>query len=100
MIDLTLTPVQRDGVRLEEIDDETVVYERSGRRATYLNETATVIWKLCDGERTGTDILALLKNEFPEAAAEIERDVSDAIGNMAAARVLTLEKRNTVSTPP
>ena len=92
MPDSNLTPVPRAGVRFEELDGEAVVYDRSGREAIYLNESATVVWKLCDGVRTVADISALLTKEFPEAAAQIESDISDAVDRMMAARVLTLGK--------
>lgn len=85
-------PVPRAGVRFEELDGEAVVYDRTGKRAIYLNETATVVWKLCDGRRTVAEISALLAKEFPESAAAIEGDISDAVDQMVAARVVTLAR--------
>ena len=98
MADPQLKPVPRAGVRFEELDGEAVVYDRSGHKAIYLNETANVVWQLCDGQRTVAEIAALLAKEFPEAAAEIESDVSDAVDSMVAARVMTLSAPK--SAPP
>jgi hypothetical protein len=40
-----------------------------------LNETASIIWRLCDGNRTTTEIVALLTDAFPEEAETIEQEV-------------------------
>ncbi len=71
MVDLSQAPRPRAGMRFEELDDEAVVYDRQGKRATYLNETAAVIWKLCDGARSVREIAVILAGEFPESAAAI-----------------------------
>jgi hypothetical protein len=90
MPDLRLAPVHRAGVYFEQIDNEAVVYGRTGRRAIHLNETATVVWKLCDGERTVADIAVLLAREYPESVDEIADSVSRAVDEMVAARMMSL----------
>lgn len=70
MPDPNLVPVHRAGVYVEEVDNEAVVYSRTGKRAIYLNETATIVWKLCNGERTVPEIAALLAREHPAAAVQ------------------------------
>lgn len=97
MPDSNSRPVPRAGVRFEELDGEAVVYDRTGKRAIYLNETATVVWKLLDGQRTVADISALLSKEYPDAAAEIETDVSGAVDQMASARVVTIAQSSTAA---
>jgi len=92
MPDGHLVPVPRPGARLEELDRQAVVYNRTGKPAINLNETATVVWMLCDGERTVGDIAALLAQRFPESAAAIESDISAAIDKMVAARVMTVSR--------
>lgn len=93
MPDDSLTPTPRAGVRFEEMDGEAVVYDRGGKKAIYLSESATVIWKLCDGQRSVGEIVATLAREYPEAATEIAADVSGAVDRMVAAQVLRLAKR-------
>jgi hypothetical protein len=46
-----------------EIKDETLVYDLRVSKAHCLNETAASVWKLCDGERTITDISALMEDQ-------------------------------------
>jgi hypothetical protein len=47
--------------------------------AIYLNETATVIWKLCDGTRSVKEIIDLLVEAFPDAASDVRADVKETI---------------------
>ena len=70
MTDVSKIPAQRAGVRFEELDGEAVVYDRVGKRATYLNDTAVVIWKLCDGTRTINDIIGMLLEGVPGGGGE------------------------------
>ncbi len=76
MVDMSRAPLRGPGRDSRSWDGEAVVYDRQGKRATYLNETAAIIWKLCDGNRSGEEIVALLAKEFPEVAATMEGDVA------------------------
>jgi hypothetical protein len=92
MIDPSGIPVPRAGVRFEELDGEAVVYDRSGKRASYLNETATVIWKLCNGTNTVPDIVAVLAKEYPEDATGIANDVHETIERLVQERLVVFVK--------
>jgi hypothetical protein len=47
------TPKARSqGLKIEEMDDELLVYDLERNRAHSLNAGATVVWRLCNGERT------------------------------------------------
>jgi hypothetical protein len=41
----------------------------------YCNSTASLIWGLCDGQRTVQDIIALLSAAYEPAAAAVAADV-------------------------
>ena len=45
---------------VREIDDETLVYDRSRDAATCLNEFAAKVWRRCDGETSVAGIAAAL----------------------------------------
>ena len=60
---------------LEEIDGETLLFSPTSTRTVYLNGTATLIWRLCDGETSVDEIIQLLGDAFPDAADAIESDV-------------------------
>lgn len=57
-----------------------------------VNENAGLIWNLCDGQRSLAEIAALLAGHYPEAVAEIERDLSDAVSQMVDAGVMRLSE--------
>ena len=64
---------------LEEIDGELLLYSPESTRSIYMNSTASIIWRLCDGLLTIGEIIDLLNEAFPEAADAIEKDVVDSI---------------------
>lgn len=72
-------PKQAFGFFVEEMEGENLLYRLGGHKAIHLNDTATVIWKLCDGSRTVEDIIALLAREYPGAEATVAADVREAI---------------------
>ena len=76
---LDKTPQTKSGFELEEIDGELLLYSPSSTRSVYMNSTASIIWRLCDGNQNVAEIIELLKEAFPEAADKIEQDVVDSI---------------------
>ena len=87
-------PKQAFGFFVEEMEGENLLYRLGTHKAIHLNETATLIWKLCDGTRTVQDIINLLKGEFPGAEADIAADVQEAVVLLAGEGAL-LEVSNT-----
>lgn len=72
-------PIPLSGFQLEEMDGETLLYRHSLKKLIYLNESAASIWKLCDGQRSVQDIVALLADAYPEAANTLPVDVDEAL---------------------
>lgn len=68
-------PRRRPDYRLEVIDNELLLFHPAQTKILYCSETASLIWQLCDGQRTPQEITALLAAAFPEAADTIARDV-------------------------
>jgi len=52
---------------LEQIDDELLLYHPAKTKAVYLNETAALVWQLCDSNRSVSDIVSLLEENYPES---------------------------------
>jgi pyrroloquinoline quinone biosynthesis protein D len=69
---------QAGGFFIEEMDGEVLLYKTGTHKAVYLNETAALVWKLCDGERTVGDIAKLLADSFPNCGT-LEQDVQKAM---------------------
>ena len=68
-------PVQQDGYELKRIPCCYVLADKDDRVVSKLNDTAVLIWKLCTGEWTVGDIVHALSDKYPDAAAEIGKDV-------------------------
>jgi hypothetical protein len=82
MVDLRI-PVPRQTFVLEEMDEEALLYHEGLKKTIYLNETATVIWKLCDGTRTIQDIIDLLNQAYADSGDRVDTDVTEAVSRLA-----------------
>lgn len=72
-------PKRKEDYRLEEVDGELLLYHPGSTKILYCNETASLIWKLCDGTRSGEEITKALRDVFPEAADSIAGDVEETL---------------------
>jgi hypothetical protein len=62
-------PVARtEGMLIEELDGDMIVYDSERNQAHALNRLAAQIWKQCDGERTASDLARLFAAETPADA--------------------------------
>jgi Coenzyme PQQ synthesis protein D (PqqD) len=55
-----LPKARKDKLIIKELPDETLVYDLESDKAHCLNATAARVWKHCDGNRTITELTALL----------------------------------------
>lgn len=69
-------PHQKSGYRLEELDGELLLYHPTRTTIMYCNPTASLIWQLCDGERTVAQIVALLSTAYDQPAERMIDDVT------------------------
>ena len=54
-------PIARsEGVLVEEVEDELLVYDQRRDSSHRLNRTAAVVWRHCDGTRAVRDFVASL----------------------------------------
>ena len=72
-------PVRQAGFQLEIMDDKFLLYHPGGTQIIQFNQTAAVVWQLCDGQRTVDDIIHLLQEAYPESAVEIDADVQEVL---------------------
>jgi hypothetical protein len=79
----TMTPdtilKQSFGYFIEEMEGECLLYRLGAHKAIHLNETALLIWKLCDGTRSMQDIIAFLRGEYPDVQDGLAEDVREAV---------------------
>ena len=77
----TDVPTPNTEYRLEKMDGELLLYHPAATTTVYLNETASLIWHLCDGQRSVGEIVASLQESFPEAGDGIASDVESALNS-------------------
>ena len=68
-------PKRNSSFRLEEIDGELLLFHPGTTKMIYCNQSASVIWQLCDGTRTVEDMIRLLAEAYPEGAQGMAQDV-------------------------
>ncbi len=68
-------PRRKPDYRLEMIDGELLLFHPGETKIMYCNPSASLIWRLCDGQRTVEEITSLLSQAFPEAADTIPAEV-------------------------
>ena len=91
-MNLQTIPTRAEGHHVEAMGNEQVLFGQARATAYYLNETAAIVFSLCDGQRSVSAIVDLLAEAYPDAAAQVRADVLSVIGNLAAEGVLTLRQ--------
>jgi len=77
-------PKKCNGFLIEEMDGEIILFHPGKNIIVHSNETAALIWQLCDGINTIPQIVDILIGAYPEARAEIAKDVPDTIQKLRA----------------
>lgn len=76
-------PVRVEHFQLERLDESVLLYHPGLTKTMRLNETAAVLWELCDGEHSVGDIADMLADAYPDQAEVIAEDVSVAVRSLA-----------------
>ncbi len=76
-------PRRKADYQLEMIDNELLLFHPAQARILYCNQSASLIWQLCDGQSTTQEIVALLAAAYPEAADGIADDVRATLQQLA-----------------
>ena len=74
-MDVNSVPIPDNEFTLEELDNELLLYHPTKTTTVYMNETASIIWRLCDGKRSIDEITELIKESYPEAGDRTREDV-------------------------
>jgi len=68
----SIPAARREGLIIQRLADEVLVYDEECHKAHCLNKTAALVWDHCDGRLTAADIAAMLSIEL---GTHIERDI-------------------------
>lgn len=61
---------RKDGLLVQEVGDELVIYDQERHRAHRLNQTAALVFRHCDGQTTVKELATLLQTELDVPADE------------------------------
>jgi hypothetical protein len=61
---------RKDNLVLQELDGEILIYDLNKNRAFCLNETSSLVWQLCDGEKTVSEIAKAVSQKLDTPATE------------------------------
>ena len=89
-MDRDRVPKPKAGIELADLDGETLLYSADRLTMVYLNESAAVVWRLCDGERTVSEIIEVLAEAYPEVAQSIGTEVPDVIDRLVGENAIEL----------
>jgi coenzyme PQQ biosynthesis protein PqqD len=72
-------PKKCAGFLTEQMDGEIVLLHPARNIIIHINETAALVWQLCDGTNSMQQIIEILSTVYPDARVEIAKDVPDII---------------------
>jgi len=67
---MLLPKARRDKLTVRQLPDETLVYDHVAAKAHCLNQTASLVWKHCDGQTTIAELAVMLQRELGVTANE------------------------------
>jgi hypothetical protein len=67
---LTKPKARREGLIVQDLSDETLVYDLDRDRAHCLNQTAALVWNQCDGDRTARQIARAVSSNLGHSIDE------------------------------
>jgi hypothetical protein len=79
MISEQSRPAPVEGYRVEEMDGELLLYHPQSTATVYMNNTAALVWQLCDGSREVAEIIDILSESFPEPGDTLRHDIFQAL---------------------
>ena len=86
----TQIPIQNSDFKLEQFDDEILLYSITDTRAIYLNNTAFLVYGMCGSGQCIGEIISLLEEAYPEQRETIRGDVIAALEQLRQIGALTL----------
>lgn len=83
-------PSRVEHFSLERLDNEILLYHPGLTKAIHLNETAALVWELCDGLRSVEEIGTLLADAFPDQTDQVQSDVAAVVARLSTEGALQL----------
>lgn len=91
-MDLSQYLIVNKSYKIEQFGDEILLYAVSKTKGIYLNQTAYLIWQLCEQGHSVNTIIAKLEGAFPEEQQNISKSVIATIESLMDSGALSVAK--------
>ncbi len=72
--------VQKQGITIQQLGDELILYDTQNKTTHVLNPTARLIWELCDGKQTMKDMERTVRAHFSVSIGhDLARDIQQTV---------------------
>jgi hypothetical protein len=71
----TSVPTRREGVTLQRVGPEAILYDKPNGRAHVINNSAARLWELCDGRAAVGEITAAFAKSYAMPVSDVQADV-------------------------
>ena len=88
MADNDMRYLQAEGLEITHMPDGWVIYQQQTDRVHFLNPTAALVFELCNGRHTRTEMAAILSEAY-QLAAPAADEVGTCISNLVAEGLVT-----------
>ncbi len=68
--------------KAEKFDNEILLYDASSSKGVYLNETAYLVWQMCENGLSAGEMIEVLEEEYSQHKAVIREDIVSAIESL------------------
>ena len=89
-INLNDKPARNDSCRMEELDDEVLLYNPANNKTLYINKSASIIWQLCNGEQSVAEIIKMIQDAYPGNDEELQKDIIATMKELADNEAVTI----------
>jgi len=66
---------QSEDYFVEVIEGEWLLFKPDSQKAIYLDETASVIWQMCDGSRDAEQLAKEIASHYPDSEEDVITDI-------------------------
>lgn len=81
-------PALNSGIRLQVLEGEAVLLDRANERVHQLDSVGTQMLQLCDGQRSVSEIVALLLERYEVDERQLRHDTSTFLKRLRSLNIL------------
>lgn len=83
-------PVRDESHQIKRLPCCLYLEDSSGKTLIKLNDSSSLIWSLCTGEHSVSEIIKMLEDSYPEARDVIAKDVNRVLDEFISENIIVL----------